>query len=205
MIDMRKIVVIFVIAVLFSVFVFSAIEAVYPEPKYEDYCDSYNAKPYPTTRQNDLDCQQLKVTDAEHDACEEKNGRIEYEYDTNGCAISYECEMCYSELNAAQEQYRLYLFIISAIMGLIAISAALFMPLNNNINEWISTGFMLGGLFTLFFGTAMYFGDMGRFVKPVIMLAELIIVIFLAYKKLNDSEKEMHADKNKEKHSSKKK
>ena len=37
MVDIRKIIIIFVVAILFYVLVFSVIEAVYPTPKYEDY------------------------------------------------------------------------------------------------------------------------------------------------------------------------
>jgi len=41
---------------------------------------------------------------------------------------------------------------------------------------------MLGGVFTLFFGTARYYSDMHRILRPVVMLIELLIVIYLIYK-----------------------
>ena len=44
MIDIRKIVIVFLIAVLFSVFVFSAIGAVYVQPKWDDFCDEQRLK-----------------------------------------------------------------------------------------------------------------------------------------------------------------
>ena len=45
---------------------------------------------------------------------------------------------------------------------------------------------MLGGLVTLFFGTFRYYEYLGRYVKPIVILVELIIVIYLSYKKLKD-------------------
>jgi hypothetical protein len=189
MVDLRKIVVIFVIAVLFSIFVFSSIDAVYEEPRYDDFCKEEKPLYYPKSIDSDEKCAGLSITDEDHEACLNEGGRINYKYDEYNCAVSYYCETCYSKYDDAREKHNMYKFFISAFFGLIAIIAALYLPNNNNINEWISTGFMLGGLFTLFFGTAIYFGDMAKFLRPIVMFIELMIVIYLAYKKLNTPDK----------------
>jgi multisubunit Na+/H+ antiporter MnhC subunit len=78
-------------------------------------------------------------------------------------------------------------FFISAFLALIAIFVGLYLPAKENtLNEWIGTGFLLGGAFVLIFGTIQGYGSLHRWLKPVIMLAELLLVIFLAYKKVKN-------------------
>ena len=48
--------------------------------------------------------------------------------------------------------------------------------------EWIYSGFLIGGIASIFLGTTSYFQDMGRFVKPFILLAEMALVIWIAVK-----------------------
>ncbi len=199
MVDLRKVVVIFVIAVLFSILVFSTIEAVYPRPKYDDFC-SREEYPKPVLNRNaeSKNCSELIVPEDFREKCNEKDGRIDYKYDAYGCAVDYSCETCHNEYDKAQEFYNMFVFIIAALSGLVAIIIALYLPATKELNEWIGTGFMLGGLFTLFFGTAMYFGDMARYLRPIIIFLELVIVIFLAYKKLS-TPKDHDKGKNKSK------
>lgn len=78
------------------------------------------------------------------------------------------------------------MFYVSALLALIVIFVALNLPVKkkkNNIHEWVGTGLLLGGAFVLLFGTIQGFSSLDRFVKPIVMLAELILVIYLAYKK----------------------
>lgn len=181
MVDLRKIVVVFLIAVLFAIFVFSMIDAVYPPPEYGDFCDRA-VKP---VLQRSANCTDVIVPDEFYEDCNNRGGIVRTDRDAQGCVESYECDMCSKLYNDARDEYEMYVFIISAILGLIAIVAALYLPTTNDMNEWVGTGFMLGGLFSLFFGTARYFDAMPRFVRPIVILAELIIVIYLAYRKLS--------------------
>jgi hypothetical protein len=110
---------------------------------------------------------------------------VQYKYDSNGCATGSYCDYCNVELEKAQEQYRLIVFIVSSAMALVAIGIGLILPVKKNpLNEWIGTGFLLGGLITLLIGTIRYYSDMTRVLRPIVLLIELGIVIFLAYKKL---------------------
>ncbi|MBU1198887.1 MAG: hypothetical protein KKF46_02995 [Nanoarchaeota archaeon] len=103
----------------------------------------------------------------------------------DGCEIDPFCNYCNAGLDEAREKYGLIVFIISSVMALIAIAVGLLLPVSkNNINEWIATGFLLGGLITLFVGTARFYADMTRILRPIVILIELAIVIYLAYKKL---------------------
>jgi len=187
MVDIRKVIIIFVVAVLFSVLVFSVIEAVYPSPQYEDICKNANYyfdKPYNSA----IVCKNITIPQADRDSCAEKKGYIEYsEYDTNNCPQNFICNTCQNEFETATEKHNRYVFYISAILALIAIFIGLFLPAkSNSLNEWIGTGFMLGGTFALIFGTATSFMSLDRYLRPIIILAELVLVIFISYKKIGN-------------------
>jgi len=191
MVDIRKIIIIFVVAILFAVLVFSVIEAVYPTPEYEDFCrEKFNPRAAPIIKET-KDCEDLDVTQTTINSCEDKKGFIEYDYDSKGCAISYECNTCNYELEQAREKHDKVTFYISAFLSLIAIFIGMYLPAKGNtLNEWIGTGFMLGGTFALFFGTMVSFRSLDRFVRPVVILLELILVIFIAYRKINNLKKD---------------
>ncbi|MFH1053952.1 MAG: hypothetical protein V1740_06055 [Candidatus Woesearchaeota archaeon] len=176
----RKILIIFVIGILYSIFVQSLIEAIYPSPDYDDYCMGIiEPRVLPEKVQRPENCSFLDTTD-----CIRSGGDPDYTYDTEGCAVSFDCNYCRQELDKDMEKYNLIVFIISSIFGLIAIAIGLYLPQSNSLNEWVATGFMLGGLLSLFIGTARYYSDMARMIRPVIIFIELVIVIYIAYKKI---------------------
>jgi len=200
MADVRKVVIIFVIAILFSVLVFSIIEAFYPSPQYEDYCKNQNIvveKPFVSQ----TTCPEINISQADRDSCSAKNGNIEYtNYDTNNCPKSYICSTCQNDFTSAMQQHSKYVFYISAVLALIAIFIGLFLPSKvNTLNEWIGTGFMLGGAFALFFGTMSSFRFLDRITRPIVILLELILVIFISYKKIGNlrADKKLQKDKKK--------
>ena len=203
MVDIRKIIIIFVIAVLFSVLVFSIIEAIYPSPKWEDFCRSPQYVPEKITVQGSSICLQVNVSAADRVSCDQKRGYIEYiDYDSNGCTTNYRCNTCQIEFDAAQQEHSKYVFYISAVLALIAIFIGMYLPAKeNSLNEWMGTGFMLGGTFALFFGTAQSFIALDRIVRPIVIFFELVLVIFIAYRKI----KNLREDKNTEKKSKKRK
>ncbi len=178
MFDFRKALIVLVIAVLFAIFVFSTVEAIYPSPEYGDFCD--NRQPVAKGLENE--CEALEVPQSAYDSCE---GYIDYEYNSNGCATEYFCNTCQNEYDDAREQHRQIIFYVAAVLSLVAIFVALYLPENKSkMHEWVGTGLLLGGVFVLFFGTVQGFTSLDRFVKPIVMLVELLLVIYLAYKRL---------------------
>lgn len=184
MLDIRRILIILVVGVLFAVFTFSLINAVFPEPDYEDYCSDF-VKPRPLREVESVTCPDFDYDDPALKDCNKKGGDPKYEYDSNGCIESWKCDYCRKGYDDAREKYNFWNFIIAAIFGLIGVAIALYMPMKKGtVHEWVGSGFMLGGLLTIFVGTAIYFGDLHRWARPIIILLELILVIWLAYKKL---------------------
>jgi hypothetical protein len=92
---------------------------------------------------------------------------------------------CRDEYDSAREKYNLVVFYVSIIFGLLAIVVGLYLPSHKeDLNQWIGSGFMLGGFFTLFVGTIRAYGDLHRMIRPIALLIELLIVIYVAYKKI---------------------
>jgi len=190
MIDLRRVAIIFVIAVLYAILVNAVINAFYPSPAYEDFCRQkfYPEKPYATNVRGTVECPKYKEpTMQELNKCAEDKGFPDYLYDANGCPLEYKgCNFCQRDYDAASQKHNYTYFIASSILALLAIGVGLLLPIRVSLNEWIATGFMLGGLIALFFGTFMSYQQLGRYVKPLVILAELLIVIFLSYRKLKE-------------------
>ena len=174
MANIRKNIIIFVIGILFVLLVNLTIEAVYPMPSYEDYC---TRDPVPNLMPKNCS---YEASPELYESCD---GVVRYEYES-GCPVSAYCDTCYQDLDTARENYNLIVFVISSIGGLGALIAGLNLPKNNPINEWVGSGFLLGGLLTIGTGTIRYFGDMGRYMRPIVIFIELVLVIYLTYKKL---------------------
>jgi len=190
MIDLRRVAIIFVIAILYAIFVNAIIAAFYPEPKYGDYCKQnfYPSKPYPAAA---VACQKFSEPAPQVlDKCASEKGQPDYLYDASGCQVQYKgCNYCQRDWDDANQKYNFYFFILSSILAIVAIGIGLLLPTKNSLNEWIATGFMLGGLIALFFGTFRSYQYLGRYVKPIVIVVEILIVIFLSYKKLQDAGK----------------
>ncbi len=181
--EFKKIIIIFVIAMLYAVFVFSVIDAVYPKPEYASFCQSTHIS-QPASSGAVKNCSDFSVPTQEQDACYAKNGKIEYTYGADGCASGYLCNTCNAEFTQATNTHNRYVFYISAVLSLIAIFVGMFLPTKKNtLNEWIGIGFMLGGAFALFFGTATSYNALDRVMRPIIIFLEIALVIFISYKK----------------------
>ncbi|MDO8660929.1 MAG: hypothetical protein Q7K43_03500 [Candidatus Woesearchaeota archaeon] len=187
MVEFRRIIVIFVIAILFSVFVQVSIDAIHQEPLWDKYCRNTQS-PQPKMAQPFIEgktCPNYTTPTEVEENCPIDKGDIQYKYDTNGCVSEAYCETCNRELTKAQDLHGLIVFIASVILGIIAIVIGLFLqPAKNPVNEWVGSGFLLGGLITIIIGTIRNFGNLGRYGKPVVVLLGLLLIIWLAYKKL---------------------
>ncbi|MEM4263265.1 MAG: hypothetical protein QW666_00005, partial [Candidatus Woesearchaeota archaeon] len=146
MFDARKILIIFLVGVLYAIFSYSLIDAIYPGPEYEDYCARMMVPVPSPLRAEPINCSKI-----EQPICE-KGGNYYYEYDSQGCPTKVTCDYCQRDYDAAKEKHNLKFFILASILGLIAIAIGLLLPQKKDISEWIATGFLLGGLITIFIG-----------------------------------------------------
>ena len=176
----KKYGVIIIIAILFSMFVFSIVDVIIEQPDYVDFCGIETQPMLPV--QKDVKCTFTEPTEQQVKECEAQKGFIKYKYDAFGCPESFKCDNCSALFEEAGKGYRLAAFIISTIFGIIAIIAGMYIKSKNDVVEWVFSGILIGGIASVFIGTMQYFQDMGRFVKPFILLAEMALIIWVAVK-----------------------
>jgi hypothetical protein len=170
MIDYRKLLVALVVAILFTIFVQTTIDAVKEGPNYNDFCNESLYRPAPVT-QSDVNQsayqKQVDAWEAERRVCEE-------------------------QYRDARDNYNFIVFLISSILGVIAVLLGLFIPsipARSPVCMALVSGLLLGGLLTIFIGTMRGWGGIGRLIRPFVILAELVIVIIVAYLKLNEQKR----------------
>ena len=50
--------------------------------------------------------------------------------------------------------------------------------------EFLGSGFMFSGIILMFYGTVQNFEDLNKYFKSFVILMELLLVLFIAYKKI---------------------
>ncbi len=175
----KKYGIIAIIAILFTAFSFSIVDVIVQPPEYQDYCSMYDNM-YPL-KQESTKCTEIAYADSSFEkSCTSEGGRVVYDYDPYGCPTGFECSTCDREFNDAGKQHRLIGFIITGIIGVAAILVGMYTRSKNDVVEWIYSGLLIGGILSIFIGTMSYFHDMGRFVKPFILLAEMGLITWIA-------------------------
>jgi hypothetical protein len=174
MIDkLKNIGIVLTIAILFTIFVFAMTSAIYPGPDYLDYCNESFVIERPVDKEK---CGEIMPQAVD---C---RGPIEYTYDEEGCPIEAKCNNCYEAFDKIREKHNMILFIVSSISGVAAILFGLYYNKKDLFWDLVRAGFLVGGLISLFVGTTIYYGDMARFMKPAVILVELLIVLLVTYK-----------------------
>lgn len=156
-----------VIAIVLSGFVIYLTQTIYPRPEYEDYCGKVDVISRPIL--TDKGEQIINQT-----ACEKQGGKWKNGY----CDYYLECNEKYDD---ASNHYKLIVFIVSVIAGLIAVSVGIILALPS-----VSSGLMLGGTFLTFYGTAIYWSNLSNLLKTLVLGAVLAVLIWLGYKKLQN-------------------
>ncbi len=188
MFDIRKILIVLIVAVLYAFFAHSLGNAFYERPMYDDFCGERDyAKPMPLGEGVTPE----QCYDIDNIGCETKY--LICEYDDEGKVKDADCNYCQRDYDDAMDVYdtqKGYVFIIISILAVIAIIIGLALPFEKHIlNEWVGTGLLFGGLFALFSGTISYYEELSRFLKPIVLLIELFVVIFVSYKLLGKTSK----------------
>lgn len=182
-INLKKISLTIGLAVVFAFFIYALIDAVYEEPQYEDFCGEYNriARPMPFEKTRQDDC---PVLVAQEQACYDQKGMVRYTYNNEtGCAIDVTCDMCNKNYQDARSKYNKNMFYITAPIGILAVILGMYLPLTVDA---IASGFMFGGILTLMQGTMRVFGDLSKIGRVVVLGIELVVIVWLGYRKVQD-------------------
>lgn len=178
----KKLAMIFAIAILLPLCIGLFVDAIYQEPKYEDYC---NQTFYPEYKQPiaNVSCPDFSMT-AEYQDCINKHGNPIFKYDQNNCQVYDKCDMCPIIYNEVQSKYNRNLFFILAPIALIFVILGIFLTI-----EYLGAGFMFGGLILLFYATLRYFSDMSKVLRAIVIFVELLIIVYIGYKKIEQKNK----------------
>ncbi|MEK6973805.1 MAG: hypothetical protein AABW41_00995, partial [Nanoarchaeota archaeon] len=97
------------------------------------------------------------------------------------------CNYCNKYFNDATKKHGNISFVILAIMALAAILFGVFFKI-----EFIGSGFMYAGIFILFYATMRFFSlpDQNKYLKVIILFIELLIVLWIGYKRLYKKKQE---------------
>ena len=179
MVNFKQIAIVVAISVLSALLIGLAIDAFYTTPKYEDFCEQYayprGVEKFPAGYIANCTYQQSE----EEIACYREGGFPEFDYDNHGCSEFRECNFCNKEFEQASAKYNRNVFFITAPLGILLIIYGVFFAV-----EFIGSGFMFGGVFALAYGTIRYFSDMSKIMRVITILIELVIVVWIALKKV---------------------
>lgn len=184
----KKLAMIFAIAILLPLCIGLFVDAIYSEPKYEDYCNNTFYPEYKQVIPN-VTCPDFSMT-AEFQNCVNQHGNPVFRYDENNCQIFYECDLCSITYEKVRAEYNRNLFFILAPIALIFVVLGIFLTI-----EYLGAGFMFGGLILLFYATLRYFSDMSKLLRAIVIFVELLIILYIGYKKIDQKSKKKKKNK----------
>jgi hypothetical protein len=177
--ELKKIMLGLGVGILAALFIGFLIEAIYPTPKYDDFCNSQQFAVPQVMKQNQ--CNYTYDTDF-RSQCYADKGMVQEDYDSNGCVINEVCDYCNRDYQTASEKYNRNLFYITAPIGLLMIIIGLYLPTGVDA---IAGGVLFGGILTMIQITARVFGDLGKWPRVILLGLELILVIWIGIKKVH--------------------
>ncbi len=175
--DIKKLAMVVLIAVLIPLFLALFIDAVYTQPQYEDYCNLKAETPYMIEKIN-ANC--TYDYGQEYQDCINSEGTPRFDINSEGCNVYSECDYCSRDYNAAQDEYSRNVFLIFAVLGLIIVVLGIYLK-----TEYIGAGLMFGGVITLFYSSVRYFSSLNKLLRAIVILVDLLVIIYISYKKID--------------------
>lgn len=180
--DVKKVAVIIGIAVLLPLFLGLFVDALYSAPKWEDYCNnSMYTAPYKEPIAPSVNCTDF-YSEKESQQCITERGNPISKYDTNNCPVFDKCDYCQKYFSDAEQSYNRTIFFILAPIGLIIVIIGIYL-----IIDYLGAGLMFAGLITMFYATVRSFSELSKLLRAIIILFELLIIIWIAYKKIENN------------------
>ena len=144
-----------IITVLTASFLFSVGGAIFEEPNYDDYCGSIS--PYPDRFAN--------MTDTQREA---------HDREWRECQDAYQ-----SARDAAQNRV---FFLVTGLGVLVIIGALAVRPAKVDLTFYIVSGVVFGALAAILISTMQNWGSFARLARPLVLLVEIVLVTFVAYR-----------------------
>jgi len=156
------------------------IDTFYPAPEYEDYCGVAKFDiPRPVGEK--VECSDTVEVDRASEDCYEAEGRPVFNYDSEGCIESVDCNMCYKEYEDFSDVRRSNIFFIVVILGVILVFVGAF---SFKVDS-VSAGFMAGGIGNIFYGLTQGWGSLGKEIRFFVLVIILALFIWIGYRLSN--------------------
>lgn len=162
------------IAIVLAMFVSYGIRTFFPEPLYEDYCNSTQKQTLNLS--NEELCLEIGGQWVDREYVEYVDSPKVAKPIMGYCDPDFTCRKDYEKASNAQQDKA---FMITVISGLIFLIAGIVLKV-----ESVSLGLLLGGILNLFVGTVSYWGRFQNAIKFIILGIILVILIWIGYKKL---------------------
>lgn len=165
---------------IFVVFMFMiayGIQAFYPAPQYDSYCEGNIfvpkfIEPY-------AQCISSRILQEAEQACYNSKGFPEYTYNDTGCAIAVkECNYCQRDFENARLHYDKNVFVIALLIGIIT----LFLGYSAFSTEPVSSSLMASGIGAIFYGSAKNWENLSNIWRFLLLVTALILLIWIALK-----------------------
>jgi len=162
------------ILVVYALVLWQGIQAFYPQPEFDDFCENGFERPFP--RGIDVECGFDADLEDRRNSCERAKGLFRYEYDENGCAIGGGCDECNINYNEARDEYSRNIFIISLIIGVVTFALGFFIL----SIEPVGSALLGSGIWAIFYGTVWNWRNFSNIVRFVLLLIVLVALIWVA-------------------------
>lgn len=161
--------ILFGIVILINLFVSYAIQVVYPQPEYDQFCpiEKVNVT-YPTQEECVSNGGQWNAP-----AGLDESGQNAY------CNTNFTCNQQFED---ASSLYNRNVFVVFVVVGLALLVGSLFVP----GSSLIASAFSLAGILALIIGSLTYWSNMNDILRLVILGIALATVLYFAWKKFED-------------------
>lgn len=174
------------IFVVFLLMLGYGIEAFYPSPKYDSFCQLGLGGSYPINAYDYVgtNCTFNKQLQESADKCMQDSGFPVYDYNDAGCNVAIkECNYCQKNFDEADDSYSKVVFIISLIVGLIA----LFVGYRYLSVEPVGSALMASGVGSIFYGSIRNWQNLSDVLRFLLLLIALVFLIWIAMRINRDS------------------
>jgi len=162
------------ILIIYGLALSQGIQAFYPEPEFEDFCDISDApyKPIPES------CEFSQSLVTKENSCEDTGGIFVEEYDVDGCVVDGYCDICSEDYENSLDDYSQKVFILSLMIGLVTLILGIFVLKV----EPVGSALMASGIWAIFYGTMRNWRNFSNGWRFLLLFAVLLFLIWIGMK-----------------------
>lgn len=165
------------IAIVVNLFIFYAVDALYKEPAYTDFCPERQVNKLIESEAACLEVggQWNENIDAKIQRIPEQSAPVPIGY----CNVDYTCNKQFEDV---MKVYNRNVFVVFVIAGILLLAGSAYL----GGAEAVSLGLSFGGVISLIIGSVRYWSDMNDILRVIVLGVALAFLIYVAWKKFKD-------------------